>query len=754
MDERQKEIFNQMERLKRGAAIIEGENETFRQDGYSNMLNKYGTKQDNSIAYQYVQDSFVNDLELVRIYESNGLFSKIIDRPAEEAVKRGFDIDYGDEAIEEYVESKLDELDIEDNFATAEKWARLYGGSIIVMLCNDGRGLEEPLDVESVTEIEELVVFERSVVQPEYGSMYGLSTDIKTKPWEPEYYTISSVSGYFTVHKSRCLVFKNGRVPEQTTNVLYRYFGIPEYVKIKNALRECITSHENGVKLMERSVQAIYKMKNLANMLGTSDGEDKVLQRLQVIDMARGILNSIAIDTDGEDYDFKNFTMSGVKDVIDSTCNMLSAVTEIPQTILFGRSPAGMNATGDSDMENYYNMVEKIQKQNMKSNSKRIIDLILREGKHKGYISEIPKYKVKFAPLWSLSDLENANIEQIKAGIEQTKAQTTQIYIDSGVLDPSEARKLLADDGYFEINDLETEDDFGLQIEEDVVETEEFDEQNYPAASVIVINDGKILCASRRNGEGICGPGGKTEVGETTEETAKRECLEEFNIMPLNLIPIGEYKSQTDSFFDCMIYLTNEYTGTPKADGVEMINERWLSIEELDNESLYPPFEESIKKLLKLLTKENSSDTLIEHQTTEDGGPGSGRYPRGNRENTIKISERGENEPCTGFAKGKLKHHFEKHIHEFGVKTKEEYFKKGVNFLKQSCGGDVDGYSTQSGDICRFNRKTGEYAKGKPGGNMKTYFVAKYSKKLGKSNIELANEYFNGLKETEGNNGG
>lgn len=644
MDERQKEIFNQMERLKRGAAIIEGENETFRQDGYSNVLNKYGTKQDNSIAYQYVQDSFVNDLELVRIYESNGLFSKIIDRPAEEAVKRGFDIDYGDEAIEEYVESKLDELDIEDNFATAEKWARLYGGSIIVMLCNDGRGLEEPLDVESVTEIEELVVFERSVVQPEYSSMYGLSTDIKTKPWEPEYYTISSVSGYFTVHKSRCLVFKNGRVPEQTTNVLYRYFGVPEYVKIKNALRECITSHENGVKLMERSVQAIYKMKNLANMLGTSDGEDKVLQRLQVIDMARGILNSIAIDTDGEDYDFKNFTMSGVKDVIDSTCNMLSAVTEIPQTILFGRSPAGMNATGDSDMENYYNMVEKIQKQNMKSNSKRIIDLILREGKHKGYISEIPKYKVKFAPLWSLSDLENANIEQIKAGIEQTKAQTTQIYIDSGVLDPSEARKLLSDDGYFEINDLETEDDLDLQIEEDVVETEEFDEQNYPAASVIVINDGKILCASRRNGEGICGPGGKTEVGETTEETAKRECLEEFNIMPLNLIPIGEYKSQTDSFFDCMIYFTNEYTGTPKADGIEMINERWLSIEELDNESLYPPFEESIKKLLKLLTKENASDTLIEHQTTEDGGPGSGRYPRGSvglsSSEKSKINER------------------------------------------------------------------------------------------------------------------
>ena len=52
--------------------------------------------------------------------------------------------------------------------------------------------------------------------------------------------------------------------------------------------------------------------------------------------MARSILNSIAIDSDGEDYDFKTFSMAGVKDVLDSTCNMLSAVTEIPETILFG----------------------------------------------------------------------------------------------------------------------------------------------------------------------------------------------------------------------------------------------------------------------------------------------------------------------------------------------------------------------------------------------------------------------------------
>lgn len=45
---------------------------------------------------------------------------------------------------------------------------------------------------------------------------------------------------------------------------------------------------------------------------------------------------------------------------------MLSALTNIPQTILFGRSPAGMNATGESDFENYYNFIERIQKQDVK----------------------------------------------------------------------------------------------------------------------------------------------------------------------------------------------------------------------------------------------------------------------------------------------------------------------------------------------------------------------------------------------------
>lgn len=910
MEDYQKLLLEQQMRLKRGAAIIEGTQETFRQDGYSNMLNKYGTKQDNSTAYTYSGEVMTDDQQLTNLYAGNGLFANIIDRPSEEAVKHGLDIDFDDEDIKEYVEEKLEDLDYEEKFATAERWARLYGGAIIVMLVDDGKKLEEPLDWSAVKGIEELQVYERPLVQLDSSSLYQYNwkdpQEEKRKIGEPEKYHVSSIYGSFTVHRSRCLVFRNGKMPQRIMSENYRYWGVPEYDRMKRELRECTTSHGDGVKLLERSVQAIYSMNNLSNMLATEEGENKVLQRLQVIDMARSILNSIAIDNDGEQYRYETLSLAGVKDVIDSTCNMLSAVTKIPQTILFGRSPAGMNSTGESDFENYYNMVEGIQKQNMKKNTRTIIDLILRQGVLEGAIKEEPKYKTKFAPLWSLSESEQAGVDKTKADTEYVKAQTEQLYMDTNVLDATEVRNSLAKEGRYELdevisdNDLNLpEDTFDLGIdtpitinlgedtgtdedddiihiecptvdeddniitihtdggpgsgnwghegvpgklggsakgsggsktnvtdslkkkvhemsnddkydflgdqagmtgrelrkaekegtldksvdeyfdrvtearrevaktaaddsairekatkacteikdndsetlvsydkdgneigrengeakgvsinkdayatlhnhpgdkdssfsyddmqtfatgneqimymtstttmysikktgnfdkmeaqsfankialkekryqegkitrEELIKEVDEFlqlhaheaglffeqsplptghtDKKDagvrYPAAAVLIINDGKILCARRSESGELCGPGGKTEDFDGSNEAAAiREAQEEFGIIPHNLIPLGEYKASSGLYLDSMVYFTDEYTGTPKADGSEMLDEQWLSMEELRKEKLFPPFKASLDMLVTFcknhLTPSKSTDTI------------------------------------------------------------------------------------------------------------------------------------------------
>lgn len=436
-----------------------------RTDGYINVMNRYGTAQDASESYQYQAEPMVPDISLSSAYESNGLFAKIIDAPAEEALKHGFDLQLHDPAYSDYIEDTLDHLDWEEKAATAIKWARLYGGSLIVMLIDDGRSIEEPVDWKNIRSIDELRVYERPIVQPDSMSLYGYGLNDPlcrgSNFGQPEFYTISSIYGTFRIHESRCLVFKNGTQPEYATNALYLFWGMPEYIRIRRALRETITTHSNGTKLMERMVQAIYKVKGMTALLSAPDGEDVVLQRLRIIDQARHFTNSVAIDADGEEYDFKTFQLSGVKDIMDATCNMLSAVTTIPQTILFGRSPAGQNSTGTSDLENFYNYTERIQRIMLKKNMRVLLDVILRAGVAQHKTDTIPPYKLTFKPLWSMSEMEQATVEQTKAATSLAKAQTAQVYADMQALDPSEVRAGLASTSTFNIEELLDGHDIG-----------------------------------------------------------------------------------------------------------------------------------------------------------------------------------------------------------------------------------------------------------------------------------------------------
>ena len=47
--------------------------------------------------------------------------------------------------------------------------------------------------------------------------------------------------------------------------------------------------------------------------------------------------------------------------MIQEFATLVSAAADIPTTRLFGRSPAGMSATGESDLRNYYDRVKTVQ---------------------------------------------------------------------------------------------------------------------------------------------------------------------------------------------------------------------------------------------------------------------------------------------------------------------------------------------------------------------------------------------------------
>lgn len=803
----------------RGREILRRKNgavRPHREDGYVNLLNKYGTKQDNSEAYKFEREPVIPDMQLTGLYEGNGLFSKIIDTPAEEALKHGFDLNLKSDELNAFVEDALDDLEWEERAATAIKWARLYGGALIVMLIDDGRGLEEPVDWEHIRSIDELRVYERSIVQPDYASLYqqdyggkGVGNRV-SKFGQPEYYYVSSIYGSFKVHESRCLVFRNGVLPEQTSNATYLFWGMPEYVRIRRALRETVTAHTDSVKLLERSVQAIYSMKGLASLLTTDDGENQVLKRLQLVDTSRGLLNSIAIDSEGEQYDFKTFQFSGVKDVIDATCNMLSALTNIPQTILFGRSPAGMNATGDSDFESYYNFVEKIQRLMLKRNLRTLLDVVFRAGIASGDVAEEPDYKLEFKPLWSLSDTEQAAVDQTKAQTALVKAQTAQAYVDMQALDPTEVRRRLASDEEFDVEDIISEDDEDdllqslLGTEPSTMSDVEAAQKNIeqgqapggeeqsatvaptatpPATNadatdtdygvgVLVVQDGRFLCGTRLKGGSVGGPGGHIEAGESPEDAAIRETQEEFGITPKDLMPVAFLSDLKPPYCPSHVFLCTDFDGSIRCADGEMISPGFITAEKVaelstqNPERLFPPFAQSITALFDVLSsnpgltsdaqnakmKDRMDFNEADHPRDENGqfaeGEGSSS---GSTESGPAVSPEGENVPCTGFASpARLEDHATRHgLAEMGFATKEEYQQKGIDFLKQPCGGDVIGYARPDGVVVRFNTKTTEYATGVPGGPLKTYMKAKCNRKTGEARPEVAMKYYEFNREKD-----
>ena len=642
-----------------------------RYDGYVNLLNKYGTMQDNSTAWEFHGDGLVPDMMLTDLYESNGLFARIIDAPAEEMVKHGFDLGLKNTEVETYINEELEALGWEELASTAVKWARLYGGALGVMLINDGGGIAEPLRTSRIKSIEEIRVFERAVVTPDYTSLYYNFRDPSrrrtSKFGMPEYFQVNSIYGTFWVHESRCLVFRNGVLPEGTMNPYYRFWGLPEYIRTRRELRETITAHGTGVKLLERAVQAIYSMKDLANLLATDDGTEIVLKRLQTIDMARGILNSIAIDSEGESYDFKTIPFSGVKDIIDATCNMLSSVTNIPQTILFGRSPAGENATGDSDLEGWYNFIERLQKLMLKAPLDNVVSKIIAAGIYQGKIKDEVKHKNTFNKLWSMTEGEQADVDQKKAQTQQVRAQTAEIYVNMSVLEPSQVAKGLRQETDFDVEGLlesiEPDGDEGALWGDDPTgESPAMDklkaawgQEDTPSAidgtnktptpdklkenwkprsdaddtpsgvGVIVVKDGKIL-AGIREGEGtVCGPGGHIEVGETPAAAAIRETQEEFGITPLSLKSLGQIEGMDEEYGEPYIYLCTEFDGEPKCRSHEISPAFWIDPEDVvTSGQVFPPFAESLKLLnnqvvapVSRLTNDGQSDNIGEGETKQ-----------------------------------------------------------------------------------------------------------------------------------------
>jgi hypothetical protein len=104
-------------------------------------------------------------------------------------------------------------------------------------------------------------------------------------------------------------------------------------------------------------------------------------------------------------------TFTGVSDILDHLANNLSGIAEMPATILFGRSPAGENATGESDQKIWDDQVTAAQRNDYQPVMERLVYLAaLATG-----ATEPEAWGFEFLPLSEPSEKEEADLWKVIA---------------------------------------------------------------------------------------------------------------------------------------------------------------------------------------------------------------------------------------------------------------------------------------------------------------------------------------------------
>lgn len=415
-----------------------------KKDGWANLFTGLGTKADKSKTTRVVPNGFLLDVELETIYADDGLGARVIDLLPDDMMRQGWKYKFTDEKEGFEDKSKIyDEvfknIGAERKINQALKWARLYGGCLILLGVFDGDDLSEPLNLRKIKTFENLKIIPRNNVM--YGTMEWQMNPELPHYGQVEYYPvtfyISREWKVVRVHWTRVIELHGIEIPSSEASIIpmeFRYWGISIFQRIQDRLKDLGVSFSSISSLMHELTIGKYKYKDLADIMASEDGEKLVQNRLQAMDMMKSVFHSILMDTD-EDYVRDTLSFAGVSDILYQFMMITSACTGYPMTKLFGISPGGLNSTGDSDTYQYYDMVRAEQKIQLLPILEKLVHII-------SQWQNIEEPTIEFNPLEQMTEKEQAELEERKANTEYRKMEMYQGYIDMGIMTPEIVEEL------------------------------------------------------------------------------------------------------------------------------------------------------------------------------------------------------------------------------------------------------------------------------------------------------------------------
>ena len=379
--------------------------------------------------------------------------------------------------LSEAVTKKLKDLGADAAIVEAWCYERAGGGGAILIGANDHTtDLREPLDMTKVRSLDWLTPLEARELRPLYWY---------TNPHEPKFGQVAiyqlipyvlgqSVDGYYPqiqeIHESRLVVFPGIKTSRRMVGSGTLGWGDNIFTRAFRALRGLNMAYQGAETLLSDFAQAIYKVKGLADLI-QQDGDNALKNKMLDVELGRAIAQAVVIDSE-EEFERKSTTMQGFPETIEKLKEYVCAAFGYPITLLFGQSPGGMNATGDSDIRFFYDQVVTHQPQRVEPALMRLVDIILCTL---GEDPDTTVKSIKFNPLWQPSELEAA-----QARLAQSQVDTA--YITAQVLSPEEvALSRFGGDKY----SFDTHVNFDVRSDQEAIVAPVVNAQPEPAPVVI-----------------------------------------------------------------------------------------------------------------------------------------------------------------------------------------------------------------------------------------------------------------------------
>lgn len=384
-------------------------------DGLQNLTANLGTSRDKAAGTAYVL-SLLGPQVLQDLFRDSWVARKGVTIPALDSCRQWRDWQAEPGQITA-LEAEERRLNLQGKVLAARTAARLFGGAALLI----GDGASDPTKPLNPETIRKGGLRYVTVLHRRHLAQGEIETD-PASPWFglPKSWTVNpGGAASQPVHPSRLVFFRGAEVPDPAIGHGEPAWGDSVLLAALAAVNNYNATTANTASLVFEAKVDTIGIPMLMQKLSEPGFETDLLRRLALAETGKGINGTLIHDTE-EELGQKQASFSGLPELLDRFSLAACAAFDIPATRFMGMSPAGLSATGESDLRNYYDGIKAQQSLEMQPAMALLDECLIRSA-----LGARPKeVHFNWGSLWQVSAKERAEIGKMNAETIKTMRET------------------------------------------------------------------------------------------------------------------------------------------------------------------------------------------------------------------------------------------------------------------------------------------------------------------------------------------